>query len=112
MAALKQPASAENEAHRKILGLLPQGIYEDYKGDRYFVLGIERGFTRNGHERYFVLMLPLREDPEEHVIRRLLVGTESGERDGWFFPARKDLKPVPRFKRVKKITLIGLTRSA
>ncbi len=99
-----------NEADVQIRALVPQGIYRHYGGKRYFALGIERGRTRFGHERYFVHTVPLFKGMDQVVVHWLLVGEEKGERDGWFLPIRNESEQSERFKCERRVSLTGLVR--
>lgn len=95
--ALSRPADKREEWHQKVLALVPQGAYLHYKGDTHYALKVVRGFTVHGHDRYFVLTIPYGFGLRSTPTRRLLVGMESGEKDGWFLPVTSGLQQKPRF---------------
>lgn len=74
------PASQAWYAHRAVLSLLPQGIYRSGDEEQREVMGIMPNFTVRGDERYFVFYY----SSSGTLKRRLLVGSEHGEKSGWF----------------------------
>jgi hypothetical protein len=78
------PGGEYSVEHQKILELISPGIYQDTEGKRVRVLGIERGRTATGHTAYFVLTASADTKTKRPNGRRLLVGTEHGEKSGWF----------------------------
>lgn len=98
--ALGRGAGAK-AAHKKVLTLIPPGIYQDDAGDRYRVTHIARERTDNGDERYFVWFVTQSDiAPKNPAKRRLLVGMERGARSGWFNYIEKDGIQMPRYRLI------------
>ncbi len=96
------------KARRKVLGLVPQGLYRHYEGNEYYVLGIEHDLqTRN-----FWVCAIARVPSDERLILRWKLVKNGGDTKGWFQPARRGPELVPRFTLVRVISLSGMLAKA
>ena len=110
-AALKGSSRSARKAHKEIIALIPQGFYRHYKGDVYYVLGIERERRKEGREIYYVLTAPCIEGNTQPIVRWKLIWSTGKIGSVWFFPAKKGKKQVPRFVKVQGVTLAEVGRT-
>jgi hypothetical protein len=96
------------KARRKVLGLVPQGVYRDYEKREYYVLGIEHDLqTRN-----FWVCATERVRSDERLILKWKLVKNGGDQKGWFQPVSKGSDLVPRFTLVRAISLSDMLARA